>query len=237
MAHPAPVDIATAPPRAAGRFHASYRLSDGAAGPRFADPTEVRRLDDALAVAQVAVTALTTHVLPPARISTVGTTGCWSAMSTDAEMGFTARSLHDLQEIEQALARCFQAGALATGAELELVSHLPYAELQADLELVHAYQANAEALGRAFPDLGPLLDQLNYATDMGNVSHRVPSIHPFFGIGATVVNHDPAFTGFTASDDAQDAMVQAAVALAWTAVDAATRPALRARLQQSASSR
>ncbi len=231
MAHPAPVDVATPPPRAAGRLHASFRLRDGT-GTRFADPAELRRLDEAMAVAQVAITALATHLSPAARISTVGTSGCWSTTSSDAEIGFGAASLSDLEDLEQALDRCFQAGALGTGTEVELTTHLPYAELRPDPELVAAYRTNAEALGRAFPDLGPLLDRLNYATDMGNVSHRVPAIHPFFGIGASVVNHDPAFAEFAAGDLAQESMLQAAVALAWTAVDAATRPELRSHLLQ-----
>ena len=50
--------------------------------------------------------------------------------------------------------RCFEAGAVATGATLEIVGGMaPYAEVRHDPDLAARYQVNAEALGRTFGDL------------------------------------------------------------------------------------
>jgi hypothetical protein len=66
---------------------------------------------------------------------------------------------------------------------------------------------------------------------MGNVSQVIPSIHPTIGIESLpAVNHQPEFAAHCATSVADKAVLDAAVALAWTAVDAATTPQLRERL-------
>jgi hypothetical protein len=70
-----------------------------------------------------------------------------------------------------------------------------------------------------------------FSTDMGNVSYVVPSIHPIIGIGsAPAVNHQPEFAAAAATEAADRAILDGAIALAWTVVDAARDPELRARL-------
>jgi hypothetical protein len=69
------------------------------------------------------------------------------------------------------------------------------------------------------------------STDMGNVSLALPAIHPSISIGSLpAVNHQPEFTAHCVSEAAERALVDGAVAMAWTAVDAATDERLRARL-------
>ena len=96
-----------------------------------------------------------------------------------------------------------------------------------DHELSALYQRNAEALGRRF------VDQTSRAagsTDMGNVSLALPSIHPTIGIDALpAVNHQPEFTAKCATPAADQAVVDGAVAMAWTAIDAATNETMRER--------
>src|SRR5439155_1060479 len=71
-----------------------------------------------------------------------------------------ARSLAELDDIRAKVLRCFEAGALATGATLEVKpSGTPYAEVRHDAALGAVYRRNAEALGRSFPDLGVLLER------------------------------------------------------------------------------
>jgi metal-dependent amidase/aminoacylase/carboxypeptidase family protein len=58
------------------------------------------------------------------------------------------------------------------------------------------------------------------STDLGNVSHRVPAIHPYVGLGCwPVLNHQAAFAEHCRGPVAQRALLDAAVALAWTAID------------------
>ncbi len=75
------------------------------------------------------------------------------------------------------------------------------------------------------------------ATDLGNVSQVIPSIEPYVGIGGLVGNHSPEFAAQADTDEAYRAMLDGGIALAWTALDAATDPALRTYLLESASSR
>ena len=66
---------------------------------------------------------------------------------------------------------------------------------------------------------------------MANVSLAVPTIHPLIGIEAHgAVNHQHEFAAACVTPSADAAVRDGAVALAWTAIDAATDPALRERL-------
>src|SRR5258707_426589 len=74
---------------------------------------------------------------------------------------------------------CLRAGADATGARLELVwGAVDYLDLDTSWPLAKRYQANAEQLGRAFFPYDKIPPGVQGSTDMGNVSQRVPSIHP-----------------------------------------------------------
>jgi len=97
--------------------------------------------------------------------------------------------------------------------------------------LLAAYRSNAESLGRTFAldDEGAPLPTLS--TDMANVSLVVPTIHPLLGIEAgRAVNHQPEFASACVTTSADTAVSDGALAMAWTAVDAATDADLRASL-------
>ncbi len=69
------------------------------------------------------------------------------------------------------------------------------------------------------------------STDMGNVSLALPSIHPVIGINSfPAVNHQPEFTAHCITQDADKALYDGAVAMAWTAIDMAMTEGLRTRL-------
>src|SRR5205814_1824862 len=112
--------------------------------------------------------------------------------------------------------------------------HPPYAHMVHDMELGTLYQRNAESLGRQFPDLGPVRERFAISTDMGNVSLALPSIHPMVSIGSLpATNHQPEFAAHCVTTDADQALTHSALAMAWTAIDAATTPGLRDRLLAS----
>jgi hypothetical protein len=131
--------------------------------------------------------------------------------------------------------RCFEAGAHATGATLDIVDLAPmYTHMEHDDGLADSYRRNAEDLGRTFPDG---ID-LTFSTDMGNLSLQIPSIHPCIALdsgGATI--HQPDFARAAVSASADLAVLDGALALALTVVDAATTRELRDRLLSGASTR
>jgi hypothetical protein len=60
------------------------------------------------------------------------------------------------------------------------------------------------------------------STDMGNVSIAIPSIHPLIGINSLpAVNHQPEFTKHCVTPDADRALCDGALAMAWTCIDLA----------------
>ena len=66
------------------------------------------------------------------------------------------------------------------------------------------------------------------STDMGNVSYRVPSIHPMIASApANVVIHHPDFAEWAGSAMGDAAAIDGALALAMTAVDFLADPELR----------
>lgn len=61
---------------------------------------------------------------------------------------------------------------------------------------------------------------MNASTDMGNVSHRVPSFHGAFVVPAKadVSVHNPAFAACAGTDDAHKAALQCAKGMAMLAL-------------------
>ena len=91
-----------------------------------------------------------------------------------------------MDEVLELVRNCFEAGALATGASVDVSLDVAYSDMRHDHELASLYRRQAEALGRTFSDE----PAMPVSTDMGNVSHVVPSIHPFIGIETQgAVNH------------------------------------------------
>ncbi len=145
-----------------------------------------------------------------------------------------ATTLADLERLDPRVRACFEAGALATGASAAFEELSPvYSHMESDPGLLAAYRANAEALGRRFTldDEGAPLPTLS--TDMANVSLAVPAIHPLIAIDAKgAVNHQHAFAAACISPSADAAVHDGALAMAWTAIDAAVQPSLREHLQR-----
>jgi amidohydrolase len=233
MVHPSPYEQAEMPIIAVDHMQLAYRGKEAHAS---AYPFLGVNAADALVVAQTAIGLLRQQLRPGDRVHGIVTKGGDAAniipARTEAKWMVRAETLEHLAEVRDKVVRCFEAGALATGASLELTEdEAPYSEMRHDHDLSALYQRNAEALGRSFADR---VDRGAGSTDMGNISLALPSIHPTIGIDALpAVNHQPEFTAKCATPAADQAVFDGAVAMAWTAIDAAADPALRERLLAS----
>jgi metal-dependent amidase/aminoacylase/carboxypeptidase family protein len=191
---------------------------------------------DALTVAQVAIGLLRQHLRQTDRVHGFTTHGGEAPnvipAHTSARYIVRAENIEELKDVRAKVYRCFEAGAVATGAKLEVVGgDKPYADMRFDHEISEIYKRNAEALGREFPPLSPMMARLATSTDMGNVSQVIPSIHPMIGINSLPAgNHQPEFTAHCITETADKAVLDGALAMAWTAIDLAQMPALRERL-------
>jgi amidohydrolase len=232
MVHPSPTDEVTPVSLANSYFEVHYTGKEAHAA---AFPERGVNAADALTVAQVALGLLRQHIRAPDRIHGIITKGGDAPniipAHTAAKYAVRAETLDDLEEIRAKVLRCFEAGALATGATLEIGGQRhPYAQLRHDPDMAAAYRRNAEALGRVFPDpTAP--SRPGGSTDMGNVSLALPSIHPKIGIDSLpATNHQPEFAAHCVTAAADQALAHGALAMAWTAIDLATTAPIRQRL-------
>ena len=202
-----------------------------------AAPHEGRNALDALVVAQTAV-ALARQQLPPGVVVSLVVTDGGDAPHVSparaaARFEIRARDLAALESARARVLRCFEAGAHAAGCDLEIErrGHV-FGELRQDGFLSAAYAEAMRRRGRAVRhDPTPVA-----STDMGNVSHAVPSIHPLVGYEVDgAVHHTPDFARHGNSPSADRAVLDAAFGLASAAAAAALDPEQRARLGRPAS--
>jgi amidohydrolase len=135
--------------------------------------------------------------------------------------------------LKEKVLACFQAGAQATGCNLEhrWGEQSRYKAMRTNNTLAEAYRANMEALGRKVMEPEPRRSM--GSTDMGNVSAIVPAIHPTIAVAPPDVPiHTVEFREIAASDAAHAALLDSAKALAMTAVDVLTDADLRKRMRE-----
>ncbi|RGE23312.1 M20 family metallopeptidase [Leucobacter sp. wl10] len=237
MAHPAPVDVAEARPFAVAHWHVRY---DGRAAHAAAYPERGINANDAFLIAQLAISLLRQQLPAGVRVHGVQTRGGEAPNAiperTEGRWYVRADTTEQLLELEERVLKCFEAGALATGAKLTVTPESKrYAEMRTDGEALELYRANALALGRDF-DVDPVAASMNRAsTDMGNVSQIVAAIHPYIGVGGEASNHQPAFAEACVGPVAEQTLRDGAIALAWTALDVALGRSAAASLPSGSS--
>lgn len=134
-----------------------------------------------------------------------------------------AENRRRLDELLPQVVACFEGAATATGCKVEIehVGHI-YDELISNRLLTELYAANSAALGRPMLRGDSLPPSQSGSTDMGNVSHLVPTIHPMLSIDSLpAVNHQKEFAAHTVTPQGEKAIVDGAVTMAWTIIDLA----------------
>jgi amidohydrolase len=235
MLHPGPLDIARARSLALSQVAVGYfgREAHAAVAPYLG----VNAVD-AITVAQVAIGLLRQQLAPGQMVHGIVTNGgqATNVIPARAEMHYTMRAndASSLGGLEQRMADCFLAGAVATGCEYQIAETEPaYHELTPDKWLADTFRAEMTRLGRT-----PVAVEVEAAlplgsTDMGNVTQVMPGIHPIVGIdaeGASV--HQPAFAAAAAGPSADRAVVEGAIMLARTVVSLAETPSERDRVME-----
>jgi amidohydrolase len=83
-------------------------------------------------------------------------------------------------EIANRIVRCAEAAAAATGARMDHRLIGGYKNMINNRAMAQLYAGHSEALGIPSPEAPPAMP--TGSTDMGDVSHALPSIHPLFQI-------------------------------------------------------
>ena len=240
MVHPAPYEAVASPSLAIVDLEVEYtgRASHAAAAPELGVNAA-----DALTIAQVAIGLARQHLEPKQMVHGIVTHGGAApniVPATAAGQFYLRAADHEsLQRLINRIEGCFTAGAVGTGCTHEVRSiSAEYQELAPDPWLADAYRAAVTELGRAPMSPEDELLRLTGSTDMGNVTRALPGIHPSIAIDCgDAVNHQPEFAAACATPSGDRAVLDGALALAWTAVAAATDPAQRERLLTGVGSR
>ncbi|MFE3649690.1 amidohydrolase [Streptomyces sp. NPDC059152] len=231
MVHAAPTDAIGMTSLAISSWQVAYT---GRTAHASAAPHRGVNAADALMIAQVAIGAHRQQMVPGGVVHGITTSGGEASNvipgRTTAAYDCRAETVADLRELQSRIRACFEAGALATGAELTLTPvGNDYADLQQDLAMTALYAGAATALGRTVPPRDPSLR--GGSTDMGNVSQVVPTIHPMIGYDcAGAIMHNPEFTRYGTTPGADRALLDGGLAMAWTALSLAQDDTHRARL-------
>ncbi len=141
---------------------------------------------------------------------------------TSGEFLVRARDRATMAELLQKVKNIFQAAALATGCSVRLtMDEEPYTDLRNNGVLARLFDANLRHLGIQPVEAVPW--ESAGSTDMGNVSHVVPALHPTLAIAPPEVSgHSQAFLEASGSLRGYQAMADAAKALAMTGADLLT---------------
>ncbi len=139
-----------------------------------------------------------------------------------------------LQGLKARVLACLEAGAVAAGCTMEVRQPWPeYTDLRSNVPLERLYAANSARLGRTVDEPGPG-NRLIVSTDMGNVSHRVPTIHPIVKISPSSVGlHSAEFATWAVSPDGDRGVLDAAKAMAMTVVELWLRPEAMAEVRDA----
>jgi amidohydrolase len=182
---------------------------------------------DAAVLAYTNISVLRQQILDTDRIHGIITRGgaAPNVIPAHTTMVFNVRSATDerLDVLFPKVEACFAAAALATGCTYEVrESGHRYKDLQTDGVIADLYKKNSQHLGRTMHRLADLEPSTSGSTDMGNVSHEVPAIHPMIDLNCyPTVNHQPEFAAHTVTEDGTRIIRDGALAMAWTIIDLA----------------
>ncbi len=224
MIHPAPEDTVDPFVLAVHHLIVEFHGRDAHAA---AAPWEGRNALDAFVQAYNAIAMLRQHFLPTDKMHCIITHGGDAPniipSYTRSEWYVRAATKDRLEALMGRFRDSMQAAASATGCTVEIgpEGH-EYHDMVNDPLMVDLFQENAAALGRPMLRAADRSNAASGSTDMGNVSHVVPSIHPMIGMDTKgVVNHQPEFAAHTITPDGEKAMRDGALAMAWTVIDIA----------------
>ncbi|MCP5039965.1 MAG: M20 family metallopeptidase [bacterium] len=232
MIHPAGFNAGAMPSICKADVEVAYR---GRASHASAAPERGVNALDALVLAYQSIAALRQHIRSTERIHGIITNGGRAAniVPEYAAATFYVRSpfRKGLERLRQRVQACLEAGAQATGATLECEwSEVDYLDLRSSQPLEDAFVENAERLGREFIGKDEMAPMMAGSTDMGNVSHALPAIHPMIAAAPLNVSiHNREFADHAGGELGDVAALDGAKALAMTALDYLHSPSLQER--------
>lgn len=170
------------------------------------------------------IDALRQHVTPDVRMHGIITNGGVAANivpnEATAQFYFRADKKETLDDLLIKVKKIAEGAALMTGATLEMTRYeLPNDNLITNENLSEAFTENLKALG--ITDIHE--SRKCGSSDIGNVSHKTPTIHPFIGItNCPLTSHTVEMADATTTKLGHERLLIGALALAYTGYDVLT---------------
>lgn len=137
---------------------------------------------------------------------------------TSAKFSIRSTTARRRDQLIQRVISCAHAGANAIGCQLKTHIYPGYQEIIPNPVLAELFSKNLNALDRVVSQPAP--DERMGSTDMGDLSHFIPCIHPYLAtVPGSVALHSQEFVDNCLSASARKAVVDAAKALAMTTWD------------------
>jgi len=235
MIHPSDQDLARMNAIAIQQLFVRF---EGLAAHAAVSPERGKNALDAAVLGYMNVAALRQHIRPTERVHGIFTKAGEkpNIVPREAEMYWYVRSdtIESLQPLKARIAKCLEAGAMGADCTINFDwQKFTYADLADNLPLLTSYVQNSAQMGRdlttdVLPGTG------GGSTDMGNLSYLVPSIHPMLQVAPQGVSlHSAQFAEFTASKEADKAVIDGAKIMAMTAIDMWLSPTLQTQVRQA----
>ena len=227
MIHPADADLPNISSLAVQQLKATYtgKAAHAAAAPE----KGINALDGAV-LGYMGVAALRQHIATDERLHGIFTNGGQKAniVPETAEAIWYARSstMERLENLKARLVETLYGGARSAGCDIQIEwVNEPYAEVLDNTPLLEAYMKNSESVGRVIKAADD--DGVVGSTDLGNVSHVVPSIHPMVKVApkGTAI-HTVDFEKCAKSEEGDKGLLDSAKSLAMTVLDCWNDPSL-----------
>ena len=191
-----------------------------------AQPFMGRNALDAASLAYQGIGLLRQQVPPVDRVHAIITEGGArpSVIPQTARMDLYVRSKYPetLKDLSRRLDDVLRGAALMAGVEVAIDwdTHPPSLPVRANDPLTERWSVAQQARGRAPLPAGVISETLAASTDFGNVSYRVPGIHPLIKIAdLSTALHTDEFAAAAGSPAAERAATDGAYGLAVTALD------------------
>ncbi len=167
------------------------------------------------------IDALRQHVTPDVRMHGIITNGGVAANIVPdeavAQFYFRAATKETLEDVIEKVKKIAEGAALMTGATLSMERYeLPYDNLVTNENLSEAFNENLRMLG-----ITEIKEKKSAgSSDIGNVSHITPTIHPYIGISdCYITGHSRALADATITPLGHERLLVGTLALAYTGYD------------------
>jgi len=226
MFHPASKNMVTRGSLASMRLNVEFF---GQTAHAAASPQEGINALDAMILTFNGINAIRQHLDFKDRIAGIITHGGDAANiipgHTSAEFSIRGESENRREKVLKKVIACAKAAGLATGCTLKYEAMPGYNEIYPNPTLARLFSKNLTNLGREVAQ--PEAIERMGSTDMGNVSKVVPAIHPYLAtVPEDVAGHTIEFRDVCMTEAGKLAMLDAAKAMAMTAVDLLFNPDL-----------